>query len=103
MEYLEEEIKKSEKNQPKTEPNNNSEPNPKTNDETSPKKEGTKWGYDLYPERRGTFKPGFIATIIAQEGRETTEKIKCERNVYNCVMKSPLVQLMMGALKSSGW
>lgn len=61
-----------------------------------------KWGYDLYPERKGEkYKPG-IRKILSGEGRENTDNIKCERNVYKCVMKSPLVKLMMGALKSSG-
>lgn len=61
-----------------------------------------KYGYDLYPERKGDkYKPG-IRKILSGEGREGTDNIKCERNVYKCVKKSPLVKLMMGALKSSG-
>lgn len=56
----------------------------------------------MYPERKGEkYKPGF-RKILSGEGRETTDNIKCERNVYKCVMKSPLVKLMMGALRSSG-
>lgn len=62
-----------------------------------------KWGYDMYPERRGIFKQDLLKTLTLKEGRETTEKMVCERNVYNCVMKSPLVKIMMGALKASGW
>lgn len=103
MEYLEEEINKSAKEQPKTEPKADSQPNTATNNEESTRKEGKKWGYDLYPERRGTFQRSFMGTLATLEGRETADKIKCERNVYNCVMRSPLVKLMMGALKSSGW
>lgn len=64
-------------------------------------KEG-KWGYDLYPERQGEkYSPG-LWKILSGEGRENTERIKCERNVYKCVKTSPLVKLMMGALRSSG-
>lgn len=47
------------------------------------------------------YKPGF-RKILSGEGRETTDNIKCERNVYKCVKTSPLVKLMMGALRSSG-
>lgn len=36
------------------------------------------------------------------KGRDNIDKIRCERNVYKCVRTSPLVRLMMGALKSSG-
>lgn len=36
------------------------------------------------------------------KGRENIDKIRCERNVYKCVKTSPLVKLMMAALKSSG-
>lgn len=62
------------------------------------------WGYDLYPERRGEkYKPSWAKVIFGFEGTENIDKIKCERNVYSCVKNSPLVKLMMGALKSSGW
>ncbi|XP_049288762.1 mitochondrial inner membrane protease ATP23 homolog [Anopheles funestus] len=61
------------------------------------------WGYDLYPERRGEkFKPSWGRVLLGIEGTESLDKIKCERNVYSCVKKSPMVKLMMGALKSSG-
>ncbi|KAJ8957046.1 hypothetical protein NQ314_006605 [Rhamnusium bicolor] len=36
------------------------------------------------------------------KGKENIAKIKCERNVYKCIKESPLVKLMMGALKASG-
>lgn len=39
---------------------------------------------------------------MGKEGTESIDKFKCEQNVYKCVMNSPLVKLMMGALKSSG-
>jgi mitochondrial inner membrane protease ATP23 len=40
--------------------------------------------------------------LVGKEGTESIDKFKCEQNVYKCVMNSPLVKLMMGALKSSG-
>ncbi|KAJ6632684.1 Mitochondrial inner membrane protease ATP23 like [Pseudolycoriella hygida] len=62
-----------------------------------------KWGYDLYPERRGgTYTPSWFSTIWGLAGREKEDKMKCERNVLTCVRESPMVKLMMGALKSSG-
>ncbi|PNF29717.1 Mitochondrial inner membrane protease ATP23-like protein [Cryptotermes secundus] len=61
------------------------------------------WGYDLYPERRGEkYKPSWTKMIFHGEGRENLDKLRCEENVYNCVKNSPLVKLMLGALKSSG-
>ncbi|XP_024940971.1 mitochondrial inner membrane protease ATP23 homolog isoform X2 [Cephus cinctus] len=36
------------------------------------------------------------------EGREGMKKIRCERNVYYCIKNSPLIKLMVAALKSSG-
>lgn len=66
-------------------------------------KEAKKWGYDLYPERKGDkYKPSWTKVIFGIEGRENIDKIKCERNVFSCVQNSPMVKLMMGALKSSG-
>lgn len=64
---------------------------------------GSEWGYDLYPERRGN-KPslGVTDVLFKGKGRESIDKMKCERNVYKCIKESPLVKLMMGALKSSG-
>lgn len=66
-------------------------------------KEPTRWGYDLYPERRGgKYKPSWRNVLFGGEGEEDLDKIKCERNVFKCVKNSPMVKLMMGALKSSG-
>lgn len=66
--------------------------------------DGKQWGYDLYPERRGEkYKPSWGRVLLGMEGTENLDKIKCERNVYKCVKNSPMVKLMMGALKSSGW
>ena len=56
------------------------------------------WGYDLYPERRNRL----TGMDKFMKGRDNIDKLKCERNVYKCIKRSPLVKLMMGALKSSG-
>lgn len=63
---------------------------------------GTEWGYDLYPERRRGERPSALQNLMQGKGRENIDKIRCERNVYKCIKTSPLVRLMMGALKSSG-
>lgn len=64
---------------------------------------GREWGYDLYPERRGKKESPSLSNIIFKgKGTENIDKIKCERSVYKCIKTSPLVKLMMGALKSSG-
>lgn len=39
---------------------------------------------------------------MGKEGQEAIDRFKCEENVFKCVRNSPLVKLMMGALKSSG-
>lgn len=77
----------------------------KTSSSNSNDKDDTKkWGYDLYPERKGEkYKPSWSKVLFGLEGRENIDKLKCERNVYSCVKNSPMVKLMMGALKSSGW
>lgn len=66
-------------------------------------KDNEKWGFDLYPERRGgKYKPSLTKIALLGEGREQTDKIKCEKNVWYCAQSSPLVKLMLSALKSSG-
>ncbi|XP_045445422.1 mitochondrial inner membrane protease ATP23 homolog [Melitaea cinxia] len=70
------------------------------NNTNNEKKEA--WGYDLYPERRGTFKPKITNVLIGKEGKEGIEKIKCEKNVYKCIKESPIVKVMLAALRSSG-
>ncbi|XP_071453384.1 mitochondrial inner membrane protease ATP23 homolog [Hetaerina americana] len=61
------------------------------------------WGYDLYPERRGQkYQPSWLRVMFLGEGRENIDKIKCERRAYSCVQNSPIVKLMMGALKRAG-
>jgi inner membrane protease ATP23 len=51
--------------------------------------DGTKWGYDLYPERRGgKYKPSWSNIFFKGEGQESIDKMKCERKVYSCVKNS---------------
>lgn len=61
---------------------------------------------DLYPGRKNQSSENQSRTwfdvISFNEKRKNYEKINCEINVYNCVKKSPLVKLMLAALKSSG-
>lgn len=74
----------------------------KTNEEKPANEEGKEWGYDLYPERRGPRNVPGLKNLMQGKGREQIDKIRCERNVYKCIKTSPLVKLMMGALKGSG-
>lgn len=60
----------------------------------------SQWGYDMYPERRQKSDNTALGTFL--KGRDNLDKIKCERNVYKCVKDSPIVKLLMGALKASG-
>ncbi|XP_050446850.1 mitochondrial inner membrane protease ATP23 homolog [Cataglyphis hispanica] len=61
------------------------------------------WGSDMYPERRGTKKDrNWLKMMFGFEGRETIDKTRCEDNVYRCVKDSPIIKLMLGALKNSG-
>lgn len=63
------------------------------------------WGYDLYPERRKSSsnnENSGITKLLDSKGYENINKIKCERTVYKCIKQSPIIKLMMGALKSSG-
>lgn len=70
---------------------------------TNSEKQESKWGYDLYPERKQLFKSSIAKIIKMEEGREQFEKMRCEENVFQCVKSSPLVKTMVGALKSAGW
>nr|CAG4645085.1 EOG090X0CKN [Leptodora kindtii] len=61
------------------------------------------WGYDLYPERRGDVPPvPWWQIAFFGAGRTTIDRVRCERNVYNCFQNSPLVKLMYRALRASG-
>ncbi|CAG9770592.1 unnamed protein product [Ceutorhynchus assimilis] len=91
------------KNPPKTEskPSQPSEP-PKPSENTSGKTDESQWGYDLYPERRRGASRSLTDVLTMTKGREELRKMDCERGVYRCIKESPLVRLMLGALKSSG-
>lgn len=69
----------------------NSTQNASTGNKSEQKQES--WGYDLYPERRGTFTPKLSNILIGKEGKESIEKFKCEKNVYECVKNSKYVKL----------
>lgn len=62
-----------------------------------------KWGYDMYPERKGLFNLSLLRAIKTEEGREYYRKQECEENVYKCIKNDSMVKLMMTALKTSGW
>lgn len=84
------------------EASSNSSDAPKVNKGFKKQTSEEAWGYDLYPERRGSFKPNVSDVLIGKSGKEGIEKIKCEKNVVNCVKNSSIVKIMMAALKSSG-
>lgn len=48
------------------------------------------WGFDLFPERRGTYKPNLKNILFQGRGNENLERIKCERKVASCLNKSEL-------------
>jgi inner membrane protease ATP23 len=70
--------------------NANSESPPvKSKNEKDEISDPANWGYDLYPERRGEkYKPSWTKVIFRGEGRENIDKLRCEKNVYNCVKNS---------------
>ncbi|XP_034840100.1 mitochondrial inner membrane protease ATP23 homolog [Maniola hyperantus] len=72
-----------------------------TKNEQSTNETSEAWGYDLYPERRGTFSPKISNILLGREGKEGIEKAKCEKHVYECVKNSSIVKVMMAALRSS--
>lgn len=84
---------------PATEHSHTEKPQRETSSSDMP--HGNDWGYDLYPNRRKP-KDAPIANLLQGKGRENIDQIKCERTVYKCIKTSPLVKLMMAALKSSG-
>ncbi|XP_011308909.1 mitochondrial inner membrane protease ATP23 homolog [Fopius arisanus] len=69
---------------------------------TYPDEKGELWGHDLYPERRGSKKSSVMKTLLMKEGDENIGKYHCEKKVYTCLKKHPVVKLMMGALRASG-
>ncbi|CAD0196889.1 unnamed protein product [Chrysodeixis includens] len=87
---------------PASEPKTEAAESPSNKQTSSVPKEGEAWGYDLYPERRGTFTAKWSNILIGKEGKENIDKFKCEQHVVECVKNSSIVKLMMSALKSSG-
>lgn len=60
------------------------------------------WGYDLYPERRGTdFKPNFFKAMIGMEGKENIHRTRCEANVYKVYRSSKYVSVVAFKLYNS--
>jgi hypothetical protein len=50
---------------------------------------GTKWGYDLYPERKGDkFEPSWAGYLLLGQGQANLDKLKCEQNVVSCAKNS---------------
>ncbi|GFU13204.1 mitochondrial inner membrane protease ATP23, partial [Nephila pilipes] len=60
-------------------------------------------GINFFPERRGDkISRGWFRVLFFGEGRDNLQKLKCERQVHNVVSESPLIKLMMDALKTTG-
>ncbi|XP_064473963.1 mitochondrial inner membrane protease ATP23 homolog [Ornithodoros turicata] len=77
------------------------ESSPKDDQQNNNKREDE--GFKYYPERRGgKMDPGWLPKAFFGEGRDSIDNVRCEKNVYNCVKKSPLVKLMLSALRSAG-
>lgn len=76
-------------------------PNTSENDKLS---DDEKWGYDLYPGRRGQNSKtnSWWHKWSGIENAQHKDKVSCEINVYNCIKNSPLVKLLVAALNSSG-
>ncbi|XP_014477052.1 PREDICTED: mitochondrial inner membrane protease ATP23 homolog [Dinoponera quadriceps] len=92
-------IGKNEKTEKKKKDENDIAENVSTNESI----DDHSWGMDLYPERRGAkLKRSWFKTMIGLEGRESLDNVRCETNVYYCIKNSPIVKLMVAALKSSG-
>lgn len=79
----------SEQNQNTLVTDENKTPQDSSNKPANKKSEA--WGYDLYPERRGTFKSSLTNIVIGKEGKENIDKLKCEKNVYECVKSSKYI------------
>ncbi|KAF8792632.1 mitochondrial inner membrane protease ATP23 homolog [Argiope bruennichi] len=79
-------------------------------EETNPEQEninaetlGDPAGIDFFPERRGDkISRSWFRVLFLGEGRDNLQKVKCERQIHNVVSESPLIKLMMDALKSAG-
>lgn len=53
------------------------------------------WGFDLFPERRGTFKPSVKNILFQGRGNENLERIKCEKKVAYCIQKSTVLHIVI--------
>ncbi|KAL7633165.1 UNVERIFIED_CONTAM: hypothetical protein RMT77_016535 [Armadillidium vulgare] len=77
---------------------------PETKNEVKPngtKEKEEKWGFDLYPERRSVYEPSATAKLWWGEN-PMSQRLKCEKNVWNVINKSPVVKLLISALSNSG-
>lgn len=76
----------------------------KDSDNGAPKAETrTDSGFQYYPERRGgKMQESLLKVAVLGEGRDSVDHFWCERNVQKCFENSPLVKLMLSALKSAG-
>ena len=53
-----------------------------------------RWGFDLYPERRGeNYKPTISRKLFLGEGAEAIGRFKCEERVLQAVKKSKIMHL----------
>ncbi|XP_017883366.1 mitochondrial inner membrane protease ATP23 homolog [Ceratina calcarata] len=76
------------------------QPSPKANEKTDANNDADY--SDLYPGRRDSPTQNWFRKIVFAEQQEQLQKTRCEVNVVDCIQNSPLVKLMMAALKSSG-
>ncbi|XP_077487010.1 mitochondrial inner membrane protease ATP23 homolog [Amblyomma americanum] len=61
------------------------------------------YGFKNYPERRGgKMRESWARIAFLGEGRESFDNIRCEKNVLKLINESPLVKLMISAIKSAG-
>uniref|UniRef100_A0A0A9YWB9 Mitochondrial inner membrane protease ATP23 n=2 Tax=Lygus hesperus TaxID=30085 RepID=A0A0A9YWB9_LYGHE len=80
----------------------NEKPNDVSEDSSKYGEDPSKYGYSLYPERKGKYEKTWSGVLSGHQGLEEYDKIKCEKRVAKCFVKSKLVKLMAGALKSAG-
>jgi len=75
---------------------------PKENQNQTPSKSDDYdgWGFDLFPERRGTFRPSVKNVLFQGRGNENVERIKCESKVNYCINKSGYNALFDVSLES---
>lgn len=58
----------------------------------------------LYPERRGdTYEPTLFERVFLGNRGAKVHKYKCEKVIMDVIETSPLVKLMLSAIKSAGW